>query len=42
MINEVFVIDIDKHVQILAIDFGCHEIVFSFFFFFAKPSRLVN
>ena len=28
MINEVFVIEIDKNGQILALDFGCLEILF--------------
>ena len=39
MINDVFVIEIDKNGQILALDFGCLEILF---FFFAKPGRLVD
>ena len=44
MINEVFVIEIDKNVQILALDFGCLE---SFFFWGggggAKPAaRLID
>ena len=46
MINEVFVIEINKNCQILALDFGCLEIFFFFFFFFfvvvAKPGRLVD
>ena len=37
MINEGFVLETDKHGQILALVFG-----FSFFFFFAKPGRLVD
>ena len=36
MINEVFVLEIDKNGQILALYFGCLEIFFFFFFFFAK------
>ena len=31
MINEVFVIEIDKNGQILTLDFGCLEIAFLFF-----------
>ena len=51
MINEVFVMEIDKNGQLLALDFGCLEIFFFFFFFFlggggagagAKPGRLVD
>ena len=38
MINEVFVIEIDEIVQILALDFGCLEI-----FILAKPAgRLID
>ena len=36
MINEVFVIDIDKNGQILALDIGCLEIFFFLFMFFWK------
>ena len=38
MINEVFVIKIDKNGQILSLDFVCLEI----FFFFPEPGRLVD
>ena len=31
MINEVFIIEIDKNGQILALDFGCLEIFFQMF-----------
>ena len=41
MINEVFVIEIDKNGQILALDCGCLEIFF-YFYFFSKPGRLVD
>ena len=50
MINEGFVIEIDKNCQILALHLGCLEIFFFFFFFFvfffvfffAKPGWLVD
>ena len=42
MINEVFVIEIDKKGQILASDFGFGCLENFFFFFFAKPGQLVD
>ena len=37
MINEVFVLEIDKNGQILALNFDCLEV-----FVFAKPCRLAD
>ena len=41
MINEVFMMEANKNGQILALDYGCLE-VFFFFFWCAKPVRLVD